>query len=289
MAFFRALESVRRPSERLMADSFAHAFLRPSLRWAVRLAKVPWLGVQVEEYADCRLPGARTSAIARTCLIDEAFLSAIAGGIRQIAILGSGFDCRAHRLPEAASATIFEVDHPEMLVLKEARLKHMVPAIPDNIRFAPIDFNRQSLPQVLANAGFNRSIPALFLWEGVTNYLSEDAVEAVLRYVGDCAPGSRIVFTYVHRGVLDGSIAFDGGPKIVRDVAEIGEPWTFGIDPAELPGFLSKLRLQLDSDAGAAEYRLQFYGPKARQMRGYEFYHVAIAHSVKAGISPHRP
>jgi methyltransferase (TIGR00027 family) len=243
----------------------------------------------VERYADRRLPGARTSAIARTRLIDEACNQALRERIGQIAILGAGFDCRACRLPEAGSATIFEVDHPEMLAFKQTRLKQILPAIPENIRFASIDFNRQGLPEVLANAGFDCSTPALFLWEGVTNYLSEVAVEAVLGYVGGCAPGSRIVFTYVHRGVLDGSTSFDGGPKIVRDVAEIGEPWTFGLDPADLPKFLGKLSLQLDYDVGAAEYRLQFYGPRAWAMRGYDFYHVAMAHSVKADRSPHRP
>jgi len=289
MAFFRALETALRPSERLVADPFAKSFLRPSLRWAVSLSTFPWLGSLVERYADRRLPGARTSAIARTRLIDEAWNQALREKIGQIAILGAGFDCRAYRLPQAAGATIFEVDHPRMLAFKLTRLNPILPSIPENIRFAAIDFNLQSLPEGLAEAGFDHSMPALFLWEGVTNYLSEKAVEAVLRYVGGCAPGSRIVFTYVHRGVLDGSDPFDGGPKIVRDVAEIGEAWTFGLDPAELSKFLGKLSLQLDYDLGAAEYRLQFYGPRARTMRGYDFYHVAMAHSIRADAPFHRP
>ncbi len=288
MAFFRALESNRRLSKRLLVDPFAPSFLRPSLRWAVKLSTLPWLGLLVERYADRRLPGARTSAVARTCLIDEAFSKAIGDGIRQIVILGAGFDCRAYRLPKTDLATVFEVDHPQMLASKAPRLKQILPAIPENIHFAPIDFNRQRLPEVLADAGFDRSLPALFLWEGVTNYLSEDAVDAVLRYVGACAPGSRIAFTYVHRGVLDGSVRFYGGPKIVCYVARIGEPWTFGLDPAEVPELLAKRNLQLDYDAGAAEYRLRFYGPSAREMRGYDFYHVAMAHSVKAELSSHR-
>lgn len=278
MALFRALESVRPASQRLVADPFAPSFLSPRLQRAVRLSRISCIRFLVERYADRRLPGARTSGIARTLLIDEAWTRALSDGIHQVAILGAGFDCRAYRLPDAACATIFEVDHPAMLAVKEARLKQILPAIPPNVRFAAIDFNRQRLPEVLANAGFDPSLPALFLWEGVTNYLTEDAVDSVLRYVGDCAPGSRIVFTYVHKGALDGFVEFEGAARIRRDVVKLGEPWTFGLVPKALPDFLGKRNLKLDFDAGASEYRLRCYGPRAARMKGYDFYHVAIAH-----------
>jgi methyltransferase (TIGR00027 family) len=286
MAFFRALESVRRPGQRLVTDPFARAFLRPSLRKAVALSKIPWFGRLVEKYADRRLPGARTSAVARTRLIDEIWCRALRDGIRQIVILGAGFDCRTYRLPLADSVAVFEVDHPDMLAFKMARLKRLFPAAPNPIRLAPIDFNRQSLAAVLTDAGFDPSLPALFLWEGVTNYLSEEAVDSVLRYIGGCSSGSRIVFTYVHRGVLDGSVYFEGGVRILQDVADIGEPWTFGLDPATLPEFLSKRNLQIDYDAGAAQYRSEIYGPPARQMRGYDFYRVAMAHVADENTHP---
>jgi methyltransferase (TIGR00027 family) len=282
MAFFRALESVRRPSRRLITDPYASAFLSSSLRRAVWLARIPWLGSLVEKYADRRLPGARTSAVARTRLIDEECTRALWDGVRQIAILGAGFDCRANRLSETSCAEFFEVDHADMLALKASRLMHMVPAVQRNIHYAAIDFNRQSLPQVLVDAKFDQACPALFVWEGVTNYLTEDAVDAVLRYVGGCAPGSRIVFTYVHRGVLDGSVPFEGGARIAQDVAGLGEPWTFGFDPAALPEFLRQRNLEIDYDGGAAEYRAAFYGPRSSRMRGYDFYHVAIAHVPEA-------
>ena len=134
---------------------------------------------------------------------------------------------------------------------------------------------------VLAANGVDAALPALFLWEGVTNYLTEEAVDAVLRYVGMCAPGSRIAFTYVHKGVLDGAVNFFGGARIRRDVARLGEPWTFGFYPAELPAFLHSRNLQLDHDAGAREYRLQCFGARGAEMKGYDFYHLAMAHVVE--------
>ncbi|MGB6855354.1 MAG: SAM-dependent methyltransferase [Terracidiphilus sp.] len=278
MAFFRALESVRPAGRPLIADPLAVAFVRPALARAVRLAKIPGLHRLIERVADRRLPGARTSAIARTKLIDDASERALREGLRQIVILGAGFDCRAYRLAESSRATVFEVDHPATQALKKASLTRMLAEIPRHVRFVAIDFNRESPPEALAKHGFDPAAPTLFLWEGVTNYLSKEAVDAVLSYVGACAPGSRIAFTYVHLGVLDGSVEFFGGERIRLDVAALGEPWTFGFDPKELPAYLHERNLELDYDAGAHQYREECFGRRGAKMRGYDFYHLALAH-----------
>jgi len=278
MAFFRALETVRPAGQRLIFDPFAALFLQTALAQAIRLAKIPGLRGLVERYADWRLPGARTSAIARTHLIDAAWNRAVSEGIPQIVILGAGYDCRAYRLGVAGPTVVFEVDHPATHAIKRERLLQVAPAIPANLRFAAIDFNRESLPDVLAASGFERQQRTLFLWEGVTNYLTEPAVDAVLHYAGTCERGSRMVFTYVHRGVLDGSVEFFGGEKVRRDVAALGEPWTFGFDPAELRAYLRQRNLELDYDASAREYRRECFGARSASMKGYGFYHLAMAH-----------
>jgi methyltransferase (TIGR00027 family) len=286
MAFFRAMESARPPSQRRFYDPFARYFLRPSLRMASGLSRVPWLGTLVEWYADRRLPGARTSAIARTRLIDEAWCQAMQDGLGQIVVLGSGFDCRAYRLVSDHLPAVYEMDHPITLASKLARLRQAKVNIPRNVRFVEIDFNRESLSERLARAGFDSYVPALFVWEGVTNYLTLEAVDAVVRYVGTLAPGTRIIFTYVHSGALDRSVDFEGAEILRREVAQVGEPWTFGFSPPQLPDFLSQRGLELDLDAGAGEYRARCFGPGSQQMKGYEFYHVAIAHVPERGLPP---
>jgi methyltransferase (TIGR00027 family) len=229
-------------------------------------------------YGDRRAPGARTSAIARTRLIDDALLGALKEGVCQVVILGAGFDCRAYRLPQLHEATIFEVDHPSTLASKLAGLREALPKVPENVRFVEIDFNRQRLPDALARADFQSSRPAVFLWEGVTNYLEPASVDSVLRYVGGCHPGTRIIFTYVHSGVLDGSVSFEGAKGLVRNVARLGEPWRFGLSPHQAGEFLRERGLCLDRDLSAREYRGLYYGTAAQQMKGYDFYHVAVAH-----------
>jgi methyltransferase (TIGR00027 family) len=279
MAFFRAWESVRPKGKRLFVDPFARHFIRPSSRAAVWFSTVPVLGLLIRWYADRRLPGARTSAIARTRLIDESIRQALGDGLGQIVVLGAGFDCRTYRLPGMDSALVFEVDHPDTLAYKLSRLRSLLPRLPTNVRYVPVDFNRESLPELLAAAGFSSSLPTVFLWEGVTNYLAPEAVDAVLRYVSSCGLRSRIIFTYVHSGALDGSVCFEGAAELLCDVARLGEPWTFGLDPVAVPEFLSRRGLQLDRDASAHEYRTQYWGEKGRRMRGYDFYHVVIAYT----------
>ena len=278
MAFFRALESSRPATRRLFADPFALHFIRPSLQRAVMLSRVPILGSLVAWYGDHRLPGARTSAIARTRFIDDALLAFSQANIRQVVILGSGFDCRAYRLPQLNSVTVFEVDYASTLASKLAGLRQMLPKIPDHVRFVEIDFNHQKLPEVLAHSDFQVSRTAIFVWEGVTNYLTPAAVDSVLQYVATCHAGTRLIFTYVHSGLLDGTVDFAGAAPVLRDVARLNEPWTFGLLPDKAPQFLRERGLCLDRDLSAREYRRQYFGAAAERMRGYDFYHVAIAY-----------
>jgi methyltransferase (TIGR00027 family) len=278
MAFFRALESARPPSQRLFNDPFAPYFVRPYLRRSAFIARSPFIASFVNRYSDLRLPGARTSAIARTKLIDDALLDALRTGISQVVILGSGFDCRAYRLPQLNNTTVFEVDHPATLAAKLDRLRQALPTLPANVRYVEIDFLRQTLPQVLADAGFQSSRPAVFVWEGVSHYLTPEAVNSVLRCVAACSPGTRLIFTYVHAGMLDGSVSFKSAERLLRDFAGISEPWTFGLRPENVSAFLAERGLQLDRDLGARDYRRLYYGSAADRMEGYEFYHVAIAH-----------
>jgi methyltransferase (TIGR00027 family) len=277
MAFFRALESVRSMDKRLFDDPFAISFLRPGLRKAVYWSKHRPLRAAINWYVDKRMPGARTSAIARTRLIDDRLREALGAGIRQVVILGAGFDCRSLRLPEINSAVVFEVDHRDTLRAKRDCLDRIAWSARSSVRYVGIDFNRESLSNALDNAGFDKSLPTVFLWEGVTNYLTEETVDSVLNVIATCQVKSQIIFTFVHSGVLDGSTSFHGADRLIRDVADVGEPWTFGIDPQSLPAFLSQRGFQLDEDLSADDYRTRYFGAWARRIKGYGFYHVAVA------------
>ncbi len=284
VAFYRALESSVSTRAPLFRDPFAAAFLPPRLVWAVRLSRVPALRNALEQYADRRAPGARTSAISRTCFIDRVVQRSVREGARQLVLLGAGFDCRAHRLPELSEVAVFEVDRPETQSVKRRALERAAGLrARGDIHYVSHDFREDGLRERLEAAGWRPEIPSVLVWEGVTNYLDADAVARVLRVAGAAAPGSRLVFTYIHRGVLDGSIPFDGGVQIQGNVNRLGEPWTFGLDPAELRGTLARHQLELHEDVGADDYRRLDGVEWGAGLRGYSFYRIAVAGVARRG------
>jgi len=280
-ASFRALEDVRRPADsRLFTDPFAVHFLAPKLQRIVRAASLPVLGTVVRVYIDYRWPGAMSSGIARTRLIDDLMIAAVRDDIRQVVMLGAGFDCRAYRLPDLADCRVIEVDHPATQALKRERLAE-IRSTPNPVIYAAADFTRQNLRDVLQETSFDATSRTFFLWEGVTHYLGEAAVNETLRTIaGSAAPGSRLVFTYLHGGLLDGTVKFDGAHASKDQVAGHGEPWIWGMHPERMPAFLSERGFKLMEDVSADEYRARYWGERGRRMRGFGFYRVALAEKI---------
>jgi methyltransferase (TIGR00027 family) len=279
VAFYRALETVERRRPAAFSDPFAEAFLAPSLRLAVRAARARPIHTLVSRYADRRAPGARTNAIARTAFIDDVVRESVTRGVEQLVLLGAGFDCRAHRLPELRDVRVFEVDREATQAIKRARLARL-PRLEgrsarDDVRYVGVDFLRDDVAERLGASGWERKTPTLFLWEGVTNYLTERAVEEVLSWIGSAGEGSTLVFTYIHAGLLDGSVPFDGGARMMRNVQKLGEPWRFGLAPERVAPFITRFGLTLREDLGADEYRRRCFG--AHESRGYAFYRIAVA------------
>lgn len=244
----------------------------------VALARLRLVGRMVGTYIDHRWPGAMTSGVARTRLIDDALGDALRDGVAQVVILGAGFDCRAYRIPGIDAQRVFEVDHPATLAVKQARLARRLGALPSHVTYVAVDFNRQEPCSALRLAGFDPHVRTFFLWEGVTNYLTAAAVDSTLRAIAGAGPaGSLLLFTYVHRGLLDGSVEFSGTDRLFTTLARADEPWTFGLDPEGLATYLAERDLDLIDDLGAREYRSRYMEGWSGSMQGYEFYHAALA------------
>jgi methyltransferase (TIGR00027 family) len=278
VALYRALESTERRREPLFRDPLAARFLTGSRSAWLALSHVPGLRAMIERYSDSRAPGARTSAIARTRFIDDFVKKEVKRGIRQLVLLGAGFDARAHRIDDllATGSEVFEVDHPETQRAKRERLAG-ARGLKNNVRYVPVDFLTQHLATQLADKGWEADHRSIFVWEGVTNYLDEVAVAAILDTVGRTKDGGVILFTYIHRGILDGSKKFEGADQLVENVKKLGEPWKFGLLPEEVGSYVTQFGLKLEQDVGADDYRKQFLGAADP---GYGFYRLAIARVV---------
>ncbi len=275
VALYRALETTENRRAPLFSDPFAKRFLPRSLQWAERAARIRPLRRALERYADHRAPGARSSAIGRTRFIDDLVRRRVADGTEQLVILGAGFDTRAYRMPELRDTHVFEVDRLETQRVKRARMDDAFDPRKARVTHVPVDFGKDDLGERLRASGFRADVPTLFIWEGVTNYLSERAVAAVLAFVGSAAPGSCVVFTYIHRGVLDGSARFAGSEKLIENVQRLGEPWTFGLVPEALAAFVAPFGLAVEDNLGADEYRRRYLADSDRGLEGYAFYRIA--------------
>ncbi|BCY07683.1 SAM-dependent methyltransferase [Actinoplanes sp. L3-i22] len=273
VALFRALETARR-RDRVVDDPYAKSFLTGTHRLAAGLARVPALGRRIERYLDRRWPaGPRASAVARTRLIDDLTLAALDHGARQVVLLGAGFDSRPYRLPGIGAARVFEVDHPATQATKK-RLLH--PSRREHVRFVPVDLITGDLAAALRAAGFAPLEPTVVVWEGVTNYLTAAAVDATMRLVADStASGSELIFTYVDRAALTGDVP--GVAEWHAVVRAGGEPWTFGFDPAELPGYVAARGMRLALDRSARDAAREYLAPLGRHEPAAEFYRIAKA------------
>jgi methyltransferase (TIGR00027 family) len=277
MALFRALETAR-GARAMFNDPYAERFLTPGLRMAAVAARAVGVGPAIEAAIDARWPGAWSSGVARTWLIDRLVAEAIEDGARQAVILGAGFDCRALRLASLARAPVFEVDRAPLLAEKRRRLGHARTSSQTHPVHVSVDFLRDDIGARLMAAGFQLGRRTIFLWEGVTNYLDASAVSRVFDVVRRIStPGSRIVFTYIHADVLTGTFPAPGLEAMSGRLAASGESWTFGFHPTELESYLAGRGFKLASDTSAEDYRPLAMGKRARGLVGYEFYRVAVA------------
>lgn len=111
--------------------------------------------------------------------------------------------------------------------------------MPGNVHFVPVDFEKDDLEAALLRAGFDTDAVTVAIWEGVVSYLSPAAVDQNFRMLARIpAQGSELIFSYVHRGALDGSVAFREARHWKSSVRSSGEPFIFGFEPAALADYL---------------------------------------------------
>jgi len=189
----------------------------------------------------------------RTRVLDDEVRRFVEAGGGQVVILGAGYDCRALRLPELAGAAVFEVDHPATQRHKRDVLDRLGASSP--ARYVTWHFERRpmsELPGALAAAGHDPARPTLTLWEGVTMYLTEPAIDATLDAVREySAAGSRLALTYFNRTRIDRPSIATRALKVV--VGAVGEPWKWGWDPAALPDWMAGRGFEVERDVSLAD------------------------------------
>ena len=175
----------------------------------------------------------------RSRCVEDRLAEAVAQGVRQYVVLGAGLDTFAYRNP-FLELRVFEVDFPATQAWKQALLEEASIALPAGLAFVPLDFERQTLSQELAKAGFDARRPAFFGWLGVVPYLTLAAFRASLDAIAQLPAGSAVSFDYQLAPETlspQGRTAFDA---LAKRVAAAGEPFRLLFTPDTLEGELRR-------------------------------------------------
>lgn len=199
---------------------------------------------------------------ARSRFSEETMAGCVARGVRQVVVLGAGLDTFSLRNPHSG-VTVYEVDYPATQVWKRERLAAAGLALPPSLTFAPVDFERQSLGEGLAAAGFRADRPAYFQWLGVVPYLTQEAIIATLDFIA-AIRNSEVVFDYAE--------PFENFPQAMRAnltaiaerAAALGEPWLSMFDPPDMAALMQARRFAAFEDVTRAELAARYYGDLGR-------------------------
>ncbi|MFO0568280.1 MAG: SAM-dependent methyltransferase [Polyangiaceae bacterium] len=267
VAALRALYTEAPPDLAIFDDSVAERLLPPVLRRVVRSVSSSSLGVRAAH----RLIGVATRGLSygvplRTAAIDDAVERAVNSGVEQVVLLGAGLDARAWRMPGLASATVFELDHPDTQGFKQEGVRGLSP-LAKAVRFCPIDFERETLAAALGAHGFDPESRSVWVWEGVTMYLTLDAIEATLDSVSDlAAQGSWLAMTYLPR---------EYAAPWLRTVGEVGAMWIGEAlktqqDAHELAERLGDRGFTVESDDSVLEWASRWPEREAQRVSPFE-------------------
>ena len=271
----RMVELYTPQEKRLFHDPLSLKLLPPGWRVLFRFLYLPVLRHLLLSLRERRMPGTLGAILCRTRYLDDVVRRLLAQGLEQLVILGAGFDTRAYRIAALDRIQVLELDLPGSVRLKRIRLEKVLGAVPGHVTLVGIDFDRQALGAVLQDAGFQGESKTLFLWEGVTQYLTAEAVKETLEFVSGV--GGAVAFTYVPQGIIDGSARPDWFESLLSFARRAGSPFLFGLNPLELASYLADLGLTLIEDIGAAEYRTRYLVPLGRKLNVFDAERVAFA------------
>ncbi len=264
----RMIESLAKPDQRIIYDPYAKNFvLGASIIKLMGHKFSVWLS---KKFA----PGFHEHLISRTRFIDDLIEKSTSDKVEQYVILGAGYDSRAHRLKLPSGLKIFEVDQPEVQERKRSKLTDQIPN-EENVTYVSVDFNHQSLKEQLLNAGFDQSKSTVFTLEGVSQYITREALNSTLKELAVLTPNSNATFfmSYVNKLLIEDPMAcfgkgYPNAAKLAKLItygsAKVGEPWISFYSAEEIEDLLSQNRFSLIENKTLADLNSKYFTPIGR-------------------------
>jgi methyltransferase (TIGR00027 family) len=280
----RATDQRRKPAQRIVDDPYAALFLGPMPRAALATWEASGrFGDLAERFS----PGLVTWVLCRHRYIDDCLRRALRENVGQVVLLGAGYDTRGYRLArEIGPRPVFEVDHPATS-RRKARIvgRHKSELPSADVRAVEVDFQEDSLTERLREAGFRPGLRTFFVWEGVSMYLTRDAVKKTLGELRDLsAPRSEVALDLWH--FPEGSDFMATAHRLSASALDlIGEPVTFGIHPEDAQPFLEGLGFRVIEIADSALLKSRYVRDRRRVYGAAYLVHAC----VRRTRAPRRP
>ena len=282
----RLIETLARPDERIINDPYADRFV-------LGASFIKLMGHKLSVWLSQKfVPGFHEHLISRTRFIDDLIKKSATSGAEQYVILGAGYDLRAHRLELPSSLRIFEVDQPEVQTRKRSKLPRELPNS-ENVTYVTVDFTHQSLTKQLMAAGFDQSKSTVFTLEGVSQYITKEAVSSTIKEMATLTQKASSIFfiSYVDELLNKNPEACFGKgypkaakrAKLIKNLsAKAGEPWISFYGAEEMESVLSQNGYSIKENVTLEDLNSVYFTPVGRTLPENQIFkleHFVIAKS----------
>jgi len=165
----------------------------------------------------------------------------------------------------------------------------------ENITYVSVDFNHQSLKKQLIDAGFDQSKSTVFTLEGVSQYITKEAVISTLEALAELTQktSATLFISYVNTLLNENPKACFGkgysnatkkAETIKKLAAKVGEPWVSFYTAEEIEGMLSKNGFSLIENKTLANLNAVYFTPVGRTLSEDQLFN--LEHFVVAKTLP---
>lgn len=259
-----AIEQYYPESQRVVDDPLAYEMLPLAGKIFLSCLRPLWIRNWIIGASEASNPGIWGGLLCRKRYIDDKLIDA-QKEIEAVVNLGAGLDTRLYRLKGIEQLPMWEVDQRESVKAKINRLRKAIGSVPSNMKIVAIDFNTADLAAKLTSAEYSISKRTFFIWEGVTQYLTETGVRATFDFLSQAAPGSQLAFTYVRKEFLEGKDLYRWPTGHKQFVAS--GLWRFALTTESCREFVEHYGWRVVEDIGYAELAAKYITPTGRQLR----------------------
>jgi len=264
--FMVAVEQSFPSEQRAIHDDLALKIMPSLYQWMIKLFQKPALRGWLINISEKQAAGIWSAMMCRKRYIDDKVVAAVSDGtVAFIVNLGAGFDTRLYRFPALSAVPVWEVDQPGNIKTKEKGVKKALGAIPAHVTLVPINFMEQDVSDVLRAHGYAGDNKTFFIWEAVSQYLTEAAVRRTFEFLSQAPAGSQLAFTYVRKDFIEGKNLY-GLEKFYKQTIVKNKLWLFGFEPEEVDNFLSEYGWRLVEHLGYDELAERYMKPTGREL-----------------------